>query len=207
MGLVIEPLLLFKDSGRGNMNKSTMIPCYVSGKGMHATASTWNFKTSVMAVLESTGLGYDTRYHYYRNQFPAMPADEFARMVCDPIEYYDKDWPAWRTIHHQKFRDEDELVTAFFLERDRDFQQQAQVAIYGFDEAGFGSGVNVMRFITASKPVLGFYNPGVQHERVNIHNVIQLEMEYPKLVTLCRYRHVDEIAERVTAWLKAFRLT
>lgn len=174
-----------------------MIPCYVSGKGMHAGQSTWDFKTTVMKALEEAGLGYDTRYRYYRQQFPDMPADEFARMVCDPIEYYDKDWPAWRELHKGEFSNADELVTAFFLERDRRFQQEAQVAVYGFDEAGFGSGVNVMRFISAGKPILGFYNPDTRHQRLNIHNVIQLEMEYPHLVTLQRYHSVNEIIERV----------
>ena len=49
-----------------------MIPCYVSGKGMHATTTTWTFKTLVIEALESSGLGYDTRFRYYRKQFPDM---------------------------------------------------------------------------------------------------------------------------------------
>ena len=53
-------------------NARTPIPCYVSGKGMHATATTWAFKTLVIEALESSGLGYDTRYRYYRNQFPDL---------------------------------------------------------------------------------------------------------------------------------------
>ncbi|PCI10172.1 MAG: hypothetical protein COB71_11450 [Thiotrichales bacterium] len=178
-----------------------MIPCYVSGKGMHATDATWYFKTTVIALLQSSGLGYDTRHHYYRKQFPAMAADEFARMVCDPIEYYDKDWSAWQRAHKKNFENEDALITAFFLERDRAFQAEAQLAIFGFDEAGFGSGVNVMRFIQAGKPVLGFYNPERGHEGHNIHNVMQLTMDYPEVVTLCRYRDVEEIGVRVVAWL------
>lgn len=179
-----------------------MIPCYVSGKGMHATHATWDFKTTVMATLASTGLGYDTRYRYYRRQFPDMPAADFARMICDPIEYYDRDWPAWCAKHKAQFNNEDELVTAFFLARDRRFQEEAQVAIYGFDEAGFGSGVNAMRFITAGKPILGFYNPNIPHERLNIHNVMQLQIEYPQWVTLHRYADVKEIPGQVTAWLE-----
>ncbi len=178
-----------------------MIPCYVSGKGMHATDATWRFKTTVMATLQSSGLGYDTRYHYYRKQFPEMPADEFSRMVCDPVEYYDKAWSAWQVEQKDHFANADELVTAFFLERDRGFQAEAEVAIFGFDEAGFGSGVNVMRFIHAGKPVLGFYNPDNTQTGHNIHNVMQLALDYPESVTLYRYRDVDEISRQVVAWL------
>ena len=182
-------------------NTHSMIPCYVSGKGMHATDATWQFKITVMALLQQSGLGYDTRHRYYRNQFPAMPDDEFARMVCDPIEYYDKDWPDWKLENRHRFENEDECITAFFLERDLGFQAEAKVAIFGFDEAGFGSGVNVMRFITADKPVLGFYNPDLYRKGHNIHNVIQLAMNYPEQVTLHRYHHVDEITAQVVAWL------
>jgi len=184
-----------------SINIHTMIPCYVSGKGMHATNATWRFKTAVMSVLQSSGLGYDTRYHYYRNQFPDMPDDEFARMVCDPIEYYDKDWPHWQHENKHRFETEDELVTAFFLERDLGFQAEARVSICCFDEAGFGTGVNAMRFIYSGKPVLGFYNPDYHHEGYNIHNVLQLAMSYPDLVTLHRYHDVDEITAQVVAWL------
>ena len=185
------------------MNTEHKIPCYVSGKGMHATDATWRFKTAVMAVLQSSGLGYDTRSQYYRKQFPDMPDDEFARMVCDPIEYYDKDWPAWQLENRNKFENEDALVTAFFLERDLGFQVEAKVAIFSFDEAGFGSGVNVMRFIFSGKPVLGFYNPDYSHPGQNIHNVLQLAINYPGLVTLCPYHEVDEITAQVVAWLEA----
>ncbi len=183
------------------IDRNRVIPCYVSGKGMHATDATWRFKTTVMEVLQSSGLGYDTRYDYYRKQFPDMIAAEFSRMVCDPIEYYDKDWPGWRLENKNRFENEDELVTAFFLERDRVFQSDARVAIFGFDEAGFGSGVNVMRFVHSGKPVLGFYNPDRFHKGHNIHNVIQLAMDYPDVVTLRRYRDVDEISAHVVAWL------
>jgi len=167
-----------------------MIPCYVSGKGMHASDATWHFKTTVMALLQSSGL-----------EFPAMPDDEFSRMVCDPIEYYDKDWPDWQIAHKNSFENEDLLITAFFLERDRAFQAEAQVAIFGFDEAGFGSGVNAMRFIHAGKPVLGFYNPKRCYERYNIHNVMQLALDYPEVVTLRCYRDVEEIGAYVVEWL------
>lgn len=184
-----------------SMNSNRMIPCYVSGKGMHATDSTWRFKTAVMAVLQSSGLGFDTRHQYYRKQFPDIPVEAFARMVCDPIEYYDQDWPAWQLENRNRFENEDELVTAFFLERDLGFQAEAQVAIFGFDEAGFGSGVNVMRFIFSAKPVLGFYNPDFCRQGHNIHNVLQLAMNYPDLVTLHRYHDVDEVTAQVVAWL------
>jgi len=184
------------------MAVDSITPCYVSGKGMHATETTWHFKTAVMSVLQSSGLGYDTRHRYYQQQFPDMQADEFARMVCDPIERYDKDWPAWQGDNRHRFDSEDECITAFFLERDLGFQAEAKVAIVGFDEAGFGSGVNVMRFIQAGKPVLGFYNPRLHREGYNIHNVMQLEMAHPELVTLYRYQHVDDITEQVVAWLE-----
>lgn len=184
---------------------NNLTPCYVSGKGMHATHATWNFKTTVMMFLESTQLGYDTRYQYYRNQYPDMPNDEFARMVCDPIEYYDKDWPTWQTNHAEQYSDKNELVTAFFLERDRRFQQEAQVAIYGFDEAGFGSGVNAMRFINAGKPILGFYNPTLRSTHSNIHNVIQLKLEHPNLVTLHQYSDIEELSTKISSWLENFQ--
>jgi len=182
-------------------NTKSMIPCYVSGKGMHATDATWAFKIAVMAVLQSSGLGFDTRANYYRKQFPEMADSEFSRMVCDPVECYDKEWPAWQQENSHRFDNKDELVTAFFLERDLGFQAEAKVAIFGFDEAGFGSGVNVMRFINAGKPVLGFYNPEHRHAGHNIHNVMQLAMNYPELVTLHRYQNVDEITAQVVAWL------
>jgi hypothetical protein len=41
-----------------------MIPCYVGGRGKAAQASTKDFKVAVFELLESTGLGYDTRYRY-----------------------------------------------------------------------------------------------------------------------------------------------
>ena len=168
---------------------------------MYATDSTWRFKTTVMTVLQSSSLGYDTRYAYYQKQFPDMPVSELYRLICDPIEYYDQDWPCWQLENKNNFEGEDELVTAFFLKRDRSFQAEAQAAIFGFDEAGFGTGVNVMRFVHLGKPVLGFYNPDCFHGGHNIHNVMQLAMDYPDVVTLCRYRDVNEIAAHVVAWL------
>ena len=188
------------------MNSHSMVPCYVSGKGMHATDATWAFKIAVMGLLQSSGLGYDTRAHYYRKQFPEMADAEFSRMVCDPIEQYDKEWPGWQLENRSRFENEDALITAFFLERDLGFQAEAQVAIFSFDEAGFGSGVNVMRFIHAGKPVLGFYNPDRSHAGHNIHNVMQLAMNYPRLVTLHRGSSVDEITTVVVAWLENYSM-
>ena len=63
---------------------------------MHATESTWEFKTTVIATLEETKLGYDTRFAYYRKQFPDMQTEQLARMICDPMEYYDLDWDEYR---------------------------------------------------------------------------------------------------------------
>ena len=48
------------------------IPCYVSGKGMYATDKTRQFKVTVIERLEAAGVGYDTRYRYYQQQFPSM---------------------------------------------------------------------------------------------------------------------------------------
>lgn len=70
-----------------------MIPCFVGGKGMYASETTWEFKTAVIEVLDTSGLGYDVRFQYYRDKFPKKDVKELARLVCDPIEYYDPDWP------------------------------------------------------------------------------------------------------------------
>ena len=177
------------------------IPCYVSGKGMHATDRTRQFKVEVIEILEATGRGYDTRYRYYRQQFPDMDSGALARLVCDPIEYYDKDWLAYRAAHIGG-QDEDEVVTTFVMERDALFRRQAQVAIYCYDEAGFGSGLNSLRLLMANKPLLGFYNPGVQDHGVNLHNILQLGVAFPRLVTLVRYSTVAEIRPKLLAWLQ-----
>ncbi len=179
-----------------------MIPCYVSGKGMHATSTTHSFKVTVMMWLDASGLGYDTRYRYYEQQFPDLSPAALARKVCDPIEYYDRDWPAWRAAQPAD-ADEDELVTAFFLARDTRFRAEAQAAIYCFDEAGFGSGVNVMRFIQARKPVLGFCHREAGKRPMNVGNVLQLALEYPDLITVQRYAEVEETLSMVRTWLQA----
>lgn len=177
------------------------IPCYVSGKGMYATDATRDFKVTAIGLLEDSGLGYDTRYRYYRRQFPNMAPAELARLVCDPIEYYDRDWPAWRAAQPPG-RDETESVTAFFLERDTAFRDEARAALYCFDEAGFGSGVNAMRFLQAGKPLLGFYWHRIAERAMNFGNVLQLRLEYPGLVSLHPYRSQDEILVRVRRWLE-----
>ena len=178
-----------------------MIPCYVSGKGMHASEVTWSFKTSVITTLESTGLGYDTRFHYYRDQFPDMQTEQLARMICDPVEYYDKDWAEYRA-RHKRAMSKEEMVTRFMLERDMRFQEEAQVAIYCFDEAGFGSGVNVMRFLQAKKPVLGFLNEENKHNSLNVSNVLQLKAQYPTLIHLMEYISQDDISKSVVHWIE-----
>lgn len=177
------------------------IPCYVSGKGMHATTTTWIFKTLVIESLECSGLGYDTRYRYYQRQFPDMPPHTLARMICDPIEFYDRDWPAWRASRGEDV-DEIRAITEFMLERDHRFRDEARVAIYCYDEAGFGSGVNSMRFLGADKPVLGFYNREGIAGRFNLSNVLQLEADFPQLVTLVPYQNPEEIPAQVCDWLR-----
>jgi hypothetical protein len=182
----------------------TAVPCYVSGKGMHATQTTWTFKTLVIAALEAGGLGYDTRYRYYRGRFPGMGADELARLVCDPIEYYDEDWPGYLAARGDG-ADETLAATEFMLEKDRLFRAEARVAVYCYDEAGFGSGVNSLRFLQEGKPILGFYGADRRDGTLNPSNILQLALEYPELCTLHRYRQPAEIAPALTAWLRAQR--
>jgi hypothetical protein len=174
----------------------------VGGKGMFATATTQDFKVAVIGLLEESGLGYDTRYRYYRRQFPAMEPAQLARMICDPIENFDRDWPDWRAAQAPS-RDEAELITAFFLQRDARFRGEADAAIYCFDEAGFGSGVNVMRFIGAGKPILGFYRRAQADRRGNVGNFLQLQMDYPKLVSVRAYQTSGDILADVRRWLAA----
>ncbi len=87
------------------------------------------------------------------------------------------------------------------LARDERFRSEARVAVHGFDEASFGSGVNVMRFLTAGKPLLGFYDPERKSNTLNLSNILQLRLEFPELVTLVRYRDPEEIPERGIRWL------
>ncbi len=177
-----------------------MIPCYVSGKGMHATDITWSFKTTVIKTLEETQLGYDTRFEYYRKQFPDMQTEQLARMICDPMEYYDLDWEEYRARHKLSMAKE-EIATRFMLERDMQFQQKAQVAIYCFDEAGFGSGINVMRFLMNQIPILGFLNADNTLKSLNVSNVLQLKAQFPDLIHLIEYQTLEEISQHVSQWL------
>jgi hypothetical protein len=179
-----------------------LIPCYVGGRGMFATETTHRFKTAVMAHLEQSGLGYDTRYRYYRERFPDMAAGALAEMVCDPVEFYDPDWPAY-LAEHRGSRDDVQVLTEFMLLRDGAFRAAARAAIMCYDEAGFGSGVNSMRFISAGKPILGFYRRDALARGVNLASVLQLELEYPETVRLLPYATLDDIITRLTPWLRA----
>ncbi len=180
--------------------KRPPLACYVSGKGMFASQQTWHFKTMVIRTMTAAGLGYDTRYQYYRDRFPELSAERLARLICDPIEYYDPDWPAYRQGEGAACS-EIEAATRFMLPRDRRFQDRAEVAIYAFNEAGFGSGVNCMRFLQAGKPILGFYDPHRLTAGLNLSNILQLALDYPQLVTLCECRDDDSLRERLVSWL------
>ena len=177
-----------------------MIPCYITGKGMHATDATWNFKTAVIKSLEETGLGYDTRYRYYQQQLPELEAEKLARLICDPMENYDKGWPEYLD-HKPAEMSEQEAATRFMLVRDKQFIDQAQCAIACYDEAGFGSGINAMRFLNADKPVLGFYNLEKLSSGVNPSNLLQLELDFPKLFTLYAYQDINDITSKAINWL------
>jgi len=180
-----------------------MIPCYVSGKGMYASEVTWSFKTTILEILDKSQLGYDTRFQYYRKQYPDMLTEQLARMICDPVEYYDKDWEQYRATH-QRSMSKAEMITRFMLERDNEFRSNAQVAIYCFDEAGFGSGVNVMRFLYERKPILGFLNQNTQHKSLNISNVLQLKAQFPDLIHLIDNYSLDSISDHITRWLNEY---
>jgi len=177
-----------------------LIPCYVSGAGMFAGATTHRFKTLVIGWLETSGLGYDTRYRHYRAQYPELEPARLARLVCDPIEYYDKEWVAQRA---QGAAAESAQLTRFVRERDARFRAEAAVAIYCFDEAGIGSGINVMRFLQARIPVLGFYAAEPVKRRVNLTNILQLEQEFPDRVRLGEYETAEDITARLGEWLPA----
>ncbi|HEX8650594.1 MAG TPA: hypothetical protein VF708_07115 [Pyrinomonadaceae bacterium] len=177
-----------------------LIPCFVSGKGVDATDHTKTFRRDVFHILESTGLGYDTRFRYYQTQYPELAHDELAQMVCNPFESYDKEWNSYLAAHSEG-KSKDEVISAFVLDRDKLFCNEAQAAIYCYDEAGFGSGINTMRFIQAKKPIIGFYNPEVKTKGVNIHNILQLTVEFPDLVTLVRYHTFMDIQPKLISWL------
>ena len=169
---------------------------------MHAAAPTKQFKVEVIQTLEQTGLGYDTRYRYYQRQFPDMPPVALAQMICDPVEYYDRDWSALCAASGATSPD-DNAITAFMLERDAQFRRDACAAIYCYDEAGFGSGVNTMRFLQSGKPILGFYNDAAKQQGMNIHNILQLRIDFPELITLVCYHHLDKVRPALLSWLNA----
>jgi hypothetical protein len=178
----------------------TMIPCYVGGKGKGAQASTVDFKVAVFELLESTGLGYDTRYRYYRGRYPDMDQAHFARMVCDPIEGYDKEWPDYRARHRGSMG-EDMLLTRFVLERDQGFRNEARAAIICYNDAGLGTGINSLQLLADRKPLLGFFRRDPPRGSVNVQNILQLELLYPSLVTLVRYDDLQEVFENLKRWL------
>ncbi len=177
-----------------------MIPCYVGGRGKSARASTRDFKVAVFEFLESTGLGYDTRYRYYRRQYPDLSREDFARMVCDPIEGYDKDWPNYRDRRSGSMSEE-RLLTAFVLEKDQAFRDEARAAIICYNEAGLGTGINSMRLLADGKPLIGFFLRDPTRGPVNVQNILQLELLYPSLVTLVSYDDLNEVTQRLTQWL------
>lgn len=180
-----------------------MISCYVGGRGMGARQATWNFKTTVFETLVYSGLGYDTRYRYYRSRFGELDDKEFARMVCDPIEYYDPDWPSYRVRQQEAGVSEDMALTAFVMERDTRFRQDAEVGIYCYDEAAMGSGINSMRLLGAGKPIIGFCHKALAAPDFNLQNVLQLALEFPTLFTLIRYSDVDSVGSALLGWLSA----
>ncbi|HEU0199730.1 MAG TPA: hypothetical protein VFR86_04780 [Burkholderiaceae bacterium] len=140
---------------------------------MFATDATRDFKTLVIGWLEASGLGYGTRYRYYRAQFPELDPARLARLVCDPIERYDREWPA----HQARYGlPESEALAHFVAEQDSRFRREARVGIYCFDEAGIGSGINAMRFLHEGKPLFGFYAAQEERRRVNLTNVLQLAL-------------------------------
>lgn len=166
---------------------------------MYAGEPTRAFKTLVIEWLEASGLGFDTRYRHYRSRFPALGSRELARLVCDPIERYDPDWPSYRSCCGLP---EEEALVRFVAERDAAFRDAARAAIYCFDEAGLGSGINTMRFVLARKPLFGFYSSDPRRRRVNLTNVLQLAFEFPDRVKLCAYRAPEEVTARLAAWLR-----
>ena len=181
-----------------------MIPCYVTGKGMYASATTWSFKTGIITMLEQTGLGCDTRFRYYRTKFPDLDAMELARRICDPMEYYDPDWPAYRDRRAPECGEE-QAATEFMLDLDDRFRNEAQAVIACYDEAGFGSGVNAMVFLQAGKPLLGFYNRQSLAATNNLSNILQLALAFPAQVTLHEYHDPDEIPGVAKTWIEGLR--
>lgn len=167
---------------------------------MHASEITWEFKTTAIQLLEETRLGFDTRFEYYRKQFPDMLTEQLARMICDPMEYYDLDWDEYRALNKRSMSKE-EMATRFMWERDSLFLSKAHAAIYCFDEAGFGSGVNVMRFLFNQTPILGFLNAENTNKTLNASNVLQLKAQFPDLIHLVEYRSMKDVRKHIILWL------
>jgi hypothetical protein len=159
---------------------------------------------TVFELLESTGLGYDTRYRNYRRQYPDMSREQFARMVCDPIEAYDKEWPDYRERRSGSMS-EDLLLTTFVLEKDQAFRDEARAAIICYNEAGLGTGINSMRLLADEKPLIGFFLRDPIRGPVNVQNILQLELLYPSLVTLVPYDDLNEVTQSLTQWLSNLR--
>ena len=76
------------------------------------------------------------------------------------------------------------------------------MAIYCYDEAGFGSGLNTMRFLQAEKPILGCYHAEIKQQGVNLHNILQVAIDFPTRVTLVCYQSPDDIGSILLAWLQ-----
>lgn len=51
------------------------VPCYVSGKGMYATAKTRQFKVAVIEILEASGMGYARAIAIISSHFPRWCRD------------------------------------------------------------------------------------------------------------------------------------
>jgi len=174
------------------------IPCYIGGKGMYATNETWLFKTTLFKLLRDTKLGFDTRHQYYRDQFPDMQDKEFDRMVCDPIEYYDPDWK--KQTHSKETIDKE--VVKFWLERDLQFQKQATIGVFGLNEPGFGTAINISRFLHNNKPVIAFIRlESGSNNTHNVHNIMQLEITHPHLFSLHQYNTETELTKKLTRLL------
>jgi hypothetical protein len=71
-------------------------------------------------------------------------------------EGYDKDWPDYRERRGGSMSKELSL-TAFVLERDQAFRDEARAAIICYNEAGLGTGINSMQLLAEGKPLIGFF--------------------------------------------------
>ena len=124
-----------------------------------------------------------------------MPAWSVTR-----IEGYDKDWPDYRKRRVGSMSKELSL-TAFVLERDQAFREEARAAIICYNEAGLGTGINSMQLLAKGKPLIGFFLRDPTQGPLNMQNILQLELLYPSLVTLVPYDDLNEVSQRLTGWL------